>query len=318
MMFVLIIPRDIREQKEYRRLLGDLFPKLVYRSRKQKACWALLYNAHGLPKDLKFTKTRNKWLSGPWSCPWSFVLWTCPFALCTSPCYKMNVALPLQKNGYWIIIFPLLLLDWNLQIHSFDESEGSVSSSTEASSGASCCSSPPMLVPRTIIPSPTHSILSSDEEEFEIVITQPFIKLKNRMSTQYSCEVCGKYFKRMSSLSTHRLIHTNVKPFQCSKCDKTFLRKSDMKKHELMHSGEKPHTCDVCGKVFSQSSNMLTHMRRHTGVKPFACKACGRAFYRKVDVRRHILRHKWATKEKNQRGRIKNMRDKFFKSSQHK
>eukprot|EP00794_Sanderia_malayensis_P006185 gene6185-6900_t len=178
---------------------------------------------------------------------------------------------------------------WNYAGSSQDESECSSMSS-------SCGITPPRIKVTghhdpEMIPSPSSS-QSCDEEQFEIIIPQPFIKTKSRASTQYSCRVCGKFFKRMSSLSTHRLIHTNIKPFQCSKCDKTFLRKSDMKKHELMHSGEKPHSCDICGKVFSQSSNMLTHMRRHSGVKPFACKLCGRAFYRKVDVRRHLLRHK--------------------------
>lgn len=109
----------------------------------------------------------------------------------------------------------------------------------------------------------------------------------------YKCQECGKEFKRPSSLSTHKLIHSDHKPYACSFCGKKFLRKSDMKKHTLMHTGVKPFKCKHCGKVFSQSSNMLTHMRRHTGIKPFPCNVCGRRFYRKVDVRRHTLRHEF-------------------------
>lgn len=111
----------------------------------------------------------------------------------------------------------------------------------------------------------------------------------------YKCLECGKEFKRPSSLSTHKLIHSDHKPYSCSYCGKNFLRKSDMKKHTLMHTGVKPFQCKQCGKVFSQSSNMLTHMRRHTGIKPFPCKICGRRFYRKVDVRRHTMRHEYKT-----------------------
>ncbi|XP_031557125.1 zinc finger protein Gfi-1b-like [Actinia tenebrosa] len=115
----------------------------------------------------------------------------------------------------------------------------------------------------------------------------------------FRCQECGKEFRRPSSLSTHRLIHSDHKPYSCSYCGKKFLRKSDMKKHTLMHTGAKPFQCKQCGKVFSQSSNMLTHMRRHTGIKPFPCKICGRRFYRKVDVRRHTLRHEFRASVEN-------------------
>lgn len=68
------------------------------------------------------------------------------------------------------------------------------------------------------------------------------------------------------------------KPFSCEYCGKRFKKRQELTVHIRIHTGEKPYKCSVCDRAFSQSSSMKTHMRTHTGEKPYKCRLCSAAF----------------------------------------
>ena len=68
----------------------------------------------------------------------------------------------------------------------------------------------------------------------------------------------------MSTLSQHRAIHSNARPYVCEVCQKTFNRVSTLISHRRTHLDDKPHKCHICGKGFHQKGNLKNHLFSHT------------------------------------------------------
>ncbi|XP_066928419.1 Krueppel-like factor 3 [Clytia hemisphaerica] len=82
---------------------------------------------------------------------------------------------------------------------------------------------------------------------------------------RYSCSVCHRSFPRKKSLDTHRLTHSDVKPYACDfpGCTRKFKQSGQLKTHLRLHTGEKPFQC-----TFPDCESTFTHANRKCTMHP--------------------------------------------------
>lgn len=78
------------------------------------------------------------------------------------------------------------------------------------------------------------------------------------------CDICFKSFPLMSALETHKLIHSDKKPYECEICKRCFVDKYKLRYHQIRRSEENPYfECDICKLKFCHKRTFLMHEATH-------------------------------------------------------
>lgn len=115
----------------------------------------------------------------------------------------------------------------------------------------------------------------------------------NGAVNEFICDVCGRSFAKRSSLSMHKLMHSDH-DVSCDICGRSFKCLRSLRYHTtLVHDksrcdNDNKAVCEECGRSFASRPGLKRHIyRQHTKHDPCVCGECGRPFMSKASLATH-------------------------------
>lgn len=111
------------------------------------------------------------------------------------------------------------------------------------------------------------------------------------LGVTHRCDKCDAVFSTFSSLHSHRLVHSQNRPFVCQICGKGFKKRTHCETHTLNIHSTSTYTCEDCGKTFKSEQYLLDHMKMHDESSQFPCKYCSKKFVTRTKLKQHTNIH---------------------------
>ncbi|XP_073966407.1 uncharacterized protein isoform X2 [Choristoneura fumiferana] len=122
-------------------------------------------------------------------------------------------------------------------------------------------------------------LLSKEEQKQEVE------ERKRNNKSAYSCELCGKGFKKENTLMTHKSYHDPSLPAECDVCRLRFRSRRSLLKHQDCHRAT--FTCNECGNVSRNRSHAKDHCLMHKGTT-YTCPYCQIVYNHQTSYYNHI------------------------------
>lgn len=116
-------------------------------------------------------------------------------------------------------------------------------------------------------------------------------QMTHKEERTFKCSMCPASFKMPTTLRVHEIhVHTQTDPVSCDVCGKVFRKRSSLKSHMIHHMG-KDLKCPHCDVTYKDKGSLNFHVRTiHLGFrKRHACPFCMLNLSSRLQVVKHLM-----------------------------
>lgn len=78
---------------------------------------------------------------------------------------------------------------------------------------------------------------------------------------RFKCDLCSKSYFENHLLQVHKLVHTKIRHY-CNICGKDYVRLMSLTRHMHSHSDVKPFACNICNYSSIEKHSVKKHMMK--------------------------------------------------------